>query len=284
MKLGLVLEGGASRAYFSIGIMDFLLEKNIIADLVIGSSAGIANGTSYVSKQIGRNMEIGEKYVCDKRYMGFKHLLNPMNKSFYNIKFVFDEIPNKYVPFDYEAFTNASCETIATVTNIETGNVEYISDTLGEDKTWQPIIASCSLPIMFKPVRLGNSLYMDGGITDPIPIEHAMDCGCDKNIVIITRERSYKKIKETGVNLASFMFRKYPNFVHRLKTRVNSYNIAHQNLIELEKTGNVFVFAPDNTDGWGRTDSDPKKLRFMYDTGYNMAKERYAELLNYLNT
>lgn len=284
MKLGLVLEGGASRAYFSIGVMDFLLENNIIADYVIGSSAGIANGTSYVSKQAGRNMVIGEKYVCDKRYMGFRHLINPKNKSFYNIKFVFDEIPNIYVPFDYEAFKNAKCETVATVTNIETGMVEYISDTLGEDKTWKPIIASCSLPIMFKPVKLGNSLYMDGGITDPIPVEHAIKVGCDKNIVIITRERTYKKVKESGVNFASFLYRKYPKFVHRLKTRVDSYNIAHKHLLELEEQGKVFVFAPQNTEGWGRTDSDPKKLRYMYDAGYNMAKERLSELMEYINS
>ena len=98
MKLGIVFEGGASRAFFSCGVMDALLEEHIIADYVIGASAGIANGVSYVSGQYGRNLAIGTKYTADKRYMGVRHLFDKSNRSFYNLQFVFDDIPNKYLP------------------------------------------------------------------------------------------------------------------------------------------------------------------------------------------
>lgn len=283
MKLGLTLEGGAHRTYFSIGIMDFFLENGIKADYVIGASAGIANATSYVSGQIGRNLEVARKYIHDKRYMGFRHLLRPSNKSYYNLKFVFDEIPNKYVPFDYAAFDNAPCETIAVVTNIETGEPEYLKVTT-KNKEWKEVIASCSLPIMFEPVKIDNKIYMDGGITNPIPVKKAMEDGCDKNIVIITRERGYIKTKEKGVKLAARSFKKYPKFKEALLNRVDVYNKYHHELLELEKEGKVFLFMPENTDGWARTDSDPEKLQMMYMAGYNMAKERFLELKEYLNS
>lgn len=282
MKLGLTLEGGAHRTYFSIGIMDAFLEENIIADYVIGASAGIANATSYVSGQKGRNLMVAEKYVNDKRYMGFKHLLKPSNKSFYNLKFVFDDIPNKHVPFDYDAFENSKCETIAVVTNIKTAKPEYLKVT-SEDKTWKTIIASCSLPLMFRPVEINGNIYMDGGITNPIPVKKAMEDGCDKNIVIITRERDYVKTKEPGVKLAAHSYRKYPEFADALLNRMAVYNRNHHELLELEKEGKVFLFMPDDTTGWGRTDSKPEKLKMMYDSGYNMAKRRLPELLKYLN-
>ena len=141
MKVGLVLEGGASRAYFSASVMDFLLEKNINADYIVGVSAGIANAVSYVSKQSGCNIEIADKYIADKRYMGIHHLINPKKRSFYNIDFVFGEIPEKYVPFDYETFANSKSETVAVVTNIKTGEAEYIK--VGSyDRSWKTIIAS----------------------------------------------------------------------------------------------------------------------------------------------
>lgn len=283
MKLGLVLEGGASRAYFSTGVMDFLLEQNINADYVIGVSAGIANGASYVTKQIGRNIEIGEKYAPDKRYMGLRHLLNPKKRSYYNLDFVFGELPEKYVPFDYEAFANSNCQTVAGVTNMRTGTAEYITiDTC--DTSWKPIIASCSLPLLFQPVEIGGELYLDGGIADPIPVNRAIEDGCDKIIVVTTRERSYRKTKETGVKLSSIVYRKYPNLVNLLLSRVENYNKSREHLIELEKQGKVFVIAPDNTSNWGRINSDPKTIRMMHNLGYETAQSLLPKLLKYINT
>ena len=116
MKLGIVFEGGASRAFFSCGVMDALLEEHIIADYVIGASAGIANGVSYVSGQYGRNLAIGTKYTADKRYMGVRHLFDKSNRSFYNLQFVFDDIPNKYLPFDFDAFAAFEGDVLAVYT------------------------------------------------------------------------------------------------------------------------------------------------------------------------
>ena len=154
MKLGLVFEGGASRSLFSCGVMDALLEEEIFADYVIGVSAGIAYGSSYISRQKGRNLELSTKYMHDKRYMGIKHLLNPKNRSYYSMEFAFRQIPEKLVPFDFDAFSENTKNkaAIAVVTNLETGKAEY-KELSRDDWDYQIrlVWASCALPMLFKP-------------------------------------------------------------------------------------------------------------------------------------
>ncbi|MBO5930139.1 MAG: patatin family protein [Clostridia bacterium] len=281
MKLGLVLEGGASRTYFSVGVMDALMDENIWADYCIGASAGIANGISYMSRQRGRSIEIGRKYLHDKRYMGWRHFINPKNKSYYNIPFVFEEMPRDHVPFDYETFEKNCAETYAAVTNIATGASEYIPLT-AEDKTWKALVASCALPGLFPPILLNKALYMDGGIADPIPVLQAIKDGCDRVIVVLTREREYVKTKESGLGIASFLFRKYPAFVETLSARTARYNETVQQLFELEKEGRALVLAPKNTAGWHRTESAPEKIQKMYDEGILCVKNRREEILSFI--
>ena len=90
--LGLVVEGGANRTYYSIGVMDAFIENGIDVDLVVGVSAGIANAGSYVSKQKGRCFELGLKYLPDKRYMGLRYFFKKGNGSYFNRDFVFNRI------------------------------------------------------------------------------------------------------------------------------------------------------------------------------------------------
>lgn len=279
MKTGLVLEGGASRGYFTVGVLDALLDLGIRTDYLIGTSAGIANGISYVSGQRGRGLEIGLKYLPQKRYMGFRHMLNPKNRSLYNLKYVFDEIPNKYLPFDYAAYDESGCEVVAALTNLETGKCEYLPVT-SEDKTWQKVIASCALPILFRPISVDGKEYMDGGITDSIPYKKAFDDGCEKVIVVITRERSYEKEVEAAIGISGFLYRKYPKFKEALLNRTKMYNNTHKALLELEKEGKVILIAPEvSTADWKRTERSPEKIQEMYDTGYNTAMKYKDKLL-----
>lgn len=268
MKLGLVLEGGASRAFFSIGAMDALLELEIYTDYLIGVSAGIAYGVSYVARQKGRCLELGEKFLTDKRYMGMKYFWKKGNHSYYNINFVFDDIPNKYLPFDYEAFNKYNKETVAVITDIETGKPCY-RKVEGNDKKWKLIEASCALPIMFQPVEIDGRKYLDGGICDPIPYKRAFIDGCDKAIVILTRERSYVKNDEPGVAVSEKIYKRYPEFTKALEMRSEKYNECRKTLFEKEKDGKVLIVEPENTQGWKRTEKEPDAIRYMYECGYN---------------
>ncbi|MBQ2932668.1 MAG: patatin family protein [Clostridia bacterium] len=285
MKLGLVLEGGASRSLFSCGVMDALLDENIIADYVIGVSAGIAYGTSYVSRQKGRNLELSLNYMHDKRYMGTRHLLNPKNRSYYNMDFAFRQIPEKIVPFDFDAFAKNTQDSvaIAVVTNLETGQAEY-KELPSDDWDYhiRLLWASCALPILFQPENLNGTLFMDGGISDPIPFRRAIEDGCDKIITVLTRERSYTKASDSSERIASKIYKKYPNFAKTLLSRHENYNRDRNELFELEKNNNIFVIAPTDTTGFSRTERRPEKLKEMYDDGYQTAKKNMSELKKYL--
>lgn len=279
MKKGLVLEGGASRGYFTVGALDALIDLGFKADYLVGTSAGIANGISYVSNQRGRGLKIGLEYLTDKRYMGIRHLLNPFKRSYYNVDFVFDELPNKLLPFDKEAFDASGCRVVAALTNLETGKCEY-HDVTSEDRKWKKVVASCALPIMFQPVKIEGKLYMDGGITDSIPFQKAIDDGCEKIIVIITRERSYIKELEPAIGISSFLYRKYPKFKEALKNRTNMYNEAHQKLLELEKEGRIILIAPEeDTSSWKRTEKRPQEIQKMYDIGYKTLMKYKEEIM-----
>lgn len=282
MKLGITFEGGASRTIFSCGVADAFLEENLMPDYFIGVSAGIAFGMSYLSKQKGRNLRLAKEYMHDKQYQGFKYLLDREKKTFYNVEYAFGEVPNKLLPFDYDAFAKYPGKVVATVTNIHTGRAEYME--VPRDKShYDLIVASCSLPVLFQPVKLGKHYYLDGGIADSIPYKQAIKEGCDKNIVVLTRERNYVKTVERGTKVSGLLYKKYPKIVKGLYERAEKYNACMKELQELEKEGKVFVIAPDTTLGVGRTESDPVKLEMLYEEGYLKAKEQMVALKNYLN-
>lgn len=281
MKLGMVFEGGASRTSFSCGVMDFFLEQDLMPDYFIGVSAGIAFGVSYLSGQKGRNLRLLEDYMADERYMGVKHLMNRKKKTFYNIEFVFEELPDQLLPFDYEAFEAFEGTVEAAVTNIHTGKAEYL--TVPRSREMESVlVASCSLPVLFQPVKVGRRYYLDGGIADSIPFKRAIEAGCDKVIVVLTRERGYIKKSEKSGRVINSLYKKYPNMVEAMKRRPEIYNQQVKELMELEKEGKAFVIAPEDIYGVGRTESDPVKLRRLYDEGCRTAGERMQELLDYL--
>lgn len=273
------MEGGASRTVFSCGVADAFLEEGIMPDYFIGVSAGIAYGVSYLSKQKGRNLTIIQKYMNDKRYMGVRHLLK--SRNFYNIPFVFEEIPNKLEAFDFKAFESFPGKVEACVTNIHTGKAEYLEVPRRDDK-FQVLVASCALPILFQPVKVGKHYYLDGGVSDSVPYKWAIEQGCDKNIVILTRERDYVKKAERAGNVSIKLYKKYPHIAEDLKTRPQRYNACMEELLEKEKAGQVFVIAPETTYGVSRTESNPDKLTKLYKEGYRQAKRQMADLKRYL--
>ena len=278
--IGLVVEGGASRTYFAVGVMDAMMEAGIEIDYIGGASAGIANALSYATGQIGRSIEIGTKHLPLKVYSGFRHFLNPKNRSLYNIKYVFDKIPNELVPFDYEKFDNYKGVAEAAVTNVETGKCECIpiKDT---SKGWEVIVASCSLPLMFPIVNINGKKYLDGGIADAVPFKRALDAGCDKVIVILSRERSYNKPESKGEKITSHLFRKYSEFSKALKNRSNMYNSQRKELFQLEKEGKAFVIAPEDTTGWKRTENRPERILTMYEEGYKAGINSIEKIKNF---
>ncbi len=268
MKTGLVLEGGAFRTIFSSGVCDAFLDAGLpLPDYTVGVSAGITYGVSYLAGQSRRNLRILTTYANDRRYMGMEHLLSPRNRSYFSLKFSYETIPNQLDPFDYEAFSAFPGTVEAVVTNLETGRAEY-RPVPRRDPHNTLLQATCAIPLMFPVYQIDGHPCLDGGCSDPIPWRRALDQGCDRVVVILTRERAYRKEPERLMPLLRQRFRKYPQFLEAMATRADRYNACREKLFAQEQAGRVLVIAPDDTDGFSRTERDLEKIRSLWQDGY----------------
>ena len=277
MKTGIVLEGGALRTIFSSGVCDALLERDLLPDYVIGVSAGIAYGVSYVSRQKGRNLEILTKYANDKRYMGMKNLLDPANRCYFGLRFTYETIPNQLVPFDYDTFAAYPGEVEAVVTNLETGAAEYLPVPRRDDK-FLLLQATCAMPLLFPIFQLDGMPCLDGGSADGIPYQRAFDMGCDRVVVVLTREQSYRRQPEKFQRLIDLRYRRYPRYCETMRTRAERYNACREELFRLEKEGKVLLIAPKNTQGFSRVERDQGKIRALWQDGYDKGLARSGEI------
>lgn len=273
MKTGLVLEGGAFRTIFSSGVCDAFLDAGLpLPDYTVGVSAGITYGASYLSRQSRRNLKILTTYVHDRRYMGLGNYLLPGNRSYFGLKFSYETIPNRLIPFDYDAFEAYSGTAEAVVTNLATGEAEYLPVPRRDPRNLV-LQATCAIPLMFPVYHLDGQPYLDGGCADAIPWRRAMEAGCDRVVVLLTRERSYRKEPEKTMPLLRRAFRQYPSFLDTMARRADCYNESREQLFALEREGRVLVLAPESTAGFSRTERDLEKIRAMWRNGYFAGRE-----------
>ena len=281
MKTGLVLEGGAFRTIFSTGVCDALIDLGLDCDYLIGVSAGIAYGVSYLSGQKERNLQILTQYVHDKRYMGIRNLLRRDNRSYFGLKFAYEEIPNKLIPFDYKAFAAWPGEAEAVVTSLETGKAVYLPVPRHDDH-FLLLQASCAMPLLCPTFDLGDGPVMDGGAADAIPFERAFEMGCDRVTVILTRERSYHKKTERIEPLIDFAYRRWPAFCDTMRRRAERYEEQREKLFDLEREGRVLVIAPKSTEGFSRVEHDLEKIHALWKDGYDQGMAAKEELAAFL--
>lgn len=281
MKTGLLLEGGGMRGLYTAGILDVFMENNIKIDGIIGVSAGALFGMNYKSKQKGRVLRYNKKYAKNRDYMGFYSLLTTGNIM--NEDFCFNRIVNELDPVDFETYRNSPIEFYAVVTNVETGKPEYIKlDDLENKESLEYLRASGSMPFVSKPVIISNKKYLDGGISDSIPIEKIMSMGYDKIIVVLTRPAGYQKKKSNSM-LPKIYYKQYPKFVETIENRYKKYNKEVEKVEELEKQGKVFLIRPSKLIKIKRVEKDCNKIQEMYDLGQKDAIDNLEKLKQYLD-
>lgn len=278
MKIGLVLEGGALRTIYSSGVCDGLLAGGVMADYVVGVSAGIAYGVSYISKQSGRNLEIVTRFAKDRRYMGFGNLIDPKNRSYFGLDFTYRQIPETLIPFDYETFAAFPGQVEAVVTELSSGKARYC--TVPRDKEGSSLVlqATCALPLLFPSYHVEGVECVDGGVADSIPYQRAFEQGCNRVIVVLTRPRDYVKTADRSLPLVLHKYRKWPEFCRTMASRAENYNESRRQLFELERQGKVLVIAPETTHGVSRTERNVEKLRLLWADGYQDVTRRMDEI------
>ena len=218
----LILEGGTFRPIFSAGVMDALLDANVMFDYVIGVSAGITNGVSYLSRQKGRNLSVLTLYRNDRRYIGVRNFFKC--KSLFGLDFIYQEVPKTYEPFDWETFCAYNGTALVGVTNARTGRSEY-KDALELDERCTLLRATCAIPFFFPAIEIDGVPYYDGGICDPIPICKALSDGQTKQLIVLTRPQGYQKGLSRADRVAAGALRhRYPAISRALLTRHTHYN------------------------------------------------------------
>ncbi|MBS7526300.1 patatin family protein [Fusibacter paucivorans] len=277
--VGLVLEGGGMRGLYTCGVLDGLLAQQMMFPYVIGVSAGACNAVSYIAKQKGRNFIVNTAYVNDWRYMSLRNLLR--EKSYFGMHFIFDEIPNQHVSFDYQAFEAADCRFIVGTTDCQTGMPVYFEK---EDfkQGFDILKASSSLPMIAPMVDVQGKMLLDGGVSDPIPLEKSIRDGNQKHVVVLTRDAAYRKKPQAFRNLIKAKYRHYPKLVDAMMQRHERYNQTLALIERMSAEGTVYVIRPEELVKVDRLEKDVEKLKALYQQGENDFNRHLTALKDFI--
>lgn len=264
MKTGLVLEGGGLRGIYTVGVLDVLMEHGLFPDYAVGVSAGAANAVSYLSGQKGRGYRVNTAYLGDKRYMSLSNLFH--KHSLFGFDLIFDEIPNALDLLDYDAIQRSPVEFYTGVTSCEDGASLYFGkEYLAHD--CRLLRASASIPIISQPVEIDGIPCVDGGVADPIPVQKAMDDGCERIVAILTQPRGYRQRPMRLRPAYHRMLRRYPRLVETLDRRHTVYNACLAQLEQLERCLRAFVIAPSRPLPASWMSKEPRRLQESYEIG-----------------
>ena len=279
MKTGLVLEGGAMRGMYTAGVLDVFMEQEITFDGVIGVSAGALFGVNLLSKQVGRVIRYNKRFNADPNYLGLRPLLRTGN--IVDTEYAFDRVPRTLDVFDDETYRASGVPFYAVVTNVETGEPEYIKIDSVFDQM-DVLRASGSMPFVSKPVEIGGKKYLDGAITDSIPFEKFMEMGYDRLVVVLTKPAGYVKKPMSPLLTRMFYENAYPKFAERVCDRHEMYNSSIERLAELEKKGTVLVLRPSQHVKISRVEKNPDKLQALYEVGIRDAQTKQEQIRQFL--
>jgi len=281
-QAGLILEGGGMRGIYTAGVLDFFMDKEIWFSDCYGVSAGACHLCSYLSGQRGRSYRIGVNYLDMKQYCGGWSLLR--TGDLFGVDMNYSLIPNYLDPYDFDAAGKYEGRAFAVATNIKTGKPAYLP-LKDMRKDIIAVRASSSLPLVSRNVKIDGELYLDGGISDPIPVRKSMRDGNRKNVVIMTKEEGYVREPVGGLlALLKTRYLHYPKVYELMRERHLSYNATVQYIEEKQRDGELFVIRPKQKSGVGRIEKDREKMKALYEEGYLDAQNCYSDLLRYLQS
>lgn len=268
------------RGLFTCGVLDVFMEQGIEFAGAVGVSAGACFGCNIKSRQPGRALRYNLRFAHDKRYCSVQSLIKTGNM--YNADFCYRAIPDELDLFDYEALKKNPMEFYMAVTDIKTGKPVYPKLTDGSRKELEWMRASASMPLVSRPVEIDGGEYLDGGMTDSVPLQFLESVGYKRNVVILTQPRDYVKTPNKLMWLMRIALRKYPKLLDAMANRHKMYNDETRYVFEQEKLGNVLVLCPEEPLGISRTEKNTAELQRVYDMGRKLALERLDEIKKFL--
>ena len=268
----LVLEGGGLRGVFTCGVLDCFMDHGIRFPFTVGVSAGACNGLSYMSGQRGRAKASNIDLMDEYHYVGIRYLFT--QRCIMDFKLLFEDFPERIIPYDYEAYFSNPDRLVMVTTNCLTGKAEYLEEKKSSARVMDIVRASSSLPFVSQITYVDGIPMLDGGIADSIPVEYALSQGFEKLVVVLTRNKGYRK-KEGSMPLSKVFYRRYPELQKAIAERNAVYNRTMDLIERLEEEGRITVIRPVRPVEVGRMEKDTVKLTALYKEGYEVA-ERFV--------
>lgn len=267
MKTGVIDVGGGMRGIYASGVLDFCIENHVVFDICIGISAGSANLASYVAGQKGRNYPFYADYSFRREYMGAGNFLR--TGSYLNLSYVYRTLSNAggENPLDYPALMASPSEFYVLAEEAETGKEKYFTKKDMKQDDYRILIASSNIPGVNRPYNLDGTLYFDGALADPVPVQKAFDLGCEKVVLILSKPIDVLRTPGKDRLLSKRIARKYPAAAENLRNRANRYNNAVAEAKKLEKEGKVLIVAPESTEGIDTLSKDRTAFEKLYRRG-----------------
>ena len=269
-KSGLILEGGGMRGIFTIGVLDNFMDRGIKFPYIIGVSAGACNGLSYMSNQRGRAKYADIDLLKEYDYIGLRYLFTKGNIMDFDL--LFHKFPEEISPYDYDTLATSPERYEMVTTSCITGKACYFEEKKNPKRVIEIVKASSSLPFVCPIAYVDGEPMLDGGISDSIPLERAMSLGYDNNLVILTRNRGYRK-PQKATKVPFFFYRKYPKIKETISGRNAMYNRQMELVEEMEREGRVQVLRPVKPVEVGRIERNTDKLLALYQEGYDLAAQ-----------
>ncbi len=281
MKYGLVMEGGAMRGLFTAGVTDILLENNINFDGACGVSAGAAFGCNYKSRQAGRVIRYNTENAHNWHYRSYRSLL--LTGDLYGADFCYRKLPEELDIFDTDTFEQNPMEFYAVSTDVESGKAHYQALKDGKRKDCEWIRASASMPLASRIVKIDGHKYLDGGISDSIPLKFMQSQGYERNVVILTQPLGYVKKPYKIMPIIRASLHKYPKMIEAIEKRHYMYNAQTAYVAEQEKLGTVLVIRPPEALGIGPLERDTEQMRRVYSLGRDAGVQALASIRDFLD-
>lgn len=280
-KTSLIMEGGAMRGMFTCGVIDVLMKHGITFDGAAGISAGAVFGCNFKSGQIGRPIRYNKKYCSDSRYFSIRSLIQ--TGDLYCVDFCYRELPDKLDVFDRSAFRRNPLPFYIGATDVRTGKPVYHLCTDGGEEDMQWLRASASMPIVSRPVAIQGGLFLDGGITDAVPFSYMEALGYNRNLIVLTQPKGYRKKPAVGLGIMRLMLRKTPKLAEAMAVRHLMYNKQMEEIDRREASGESLVIRPPQHLQIGHTERNPEELERVYQIGVLEAEKKITAIQHFLS-
>ena len=267
---GLVLEGGGMRGVFTCGVLDYLMDHKISFPYTVGVSAGACNGLSYMSHQRGRGKYSNIDLLAKYKYIGIRPLLK--KRGLIDQQLLFHRFPDRILPYNYKAYAENPNRFEMVTTDCRTGKACYWEEKYDEKRIIDIVKASSSLPYACPVIYVDGRPMLDGGIVDSIPLLRAYEQGYDQCVVVLTRNRGYRK-SEKKAFVPNFIYKQYPRLRVALRNRNKLYNAQLEFVERLESEGKIVVIRPEQPIVVDRMETSTQKLTDLYLEGYACAQK-----------